>query len=76
MYFNNGKEPVITIPAGPGMGKSEVVSRIVKNCDQYIGVYSNSLELKNWLPCAVTFNFASELTVFELSLYKTLEPGY
>lgn len=74
------KAAVVTIPAGPGQGKSEVAARLVEDWDKFISQNNASnvgykLEVNTWISCAITFNYRSELVDFELALSKITEVG-
>lgn len=64
------KMPIICIPGGAGMGKSELASRIVENCDEIFAVAGK----RNWLAVATTFNFESQCSPIELQHFKAAQP--
>jgi hypothetical protein len=63
------KMPIICIPAGPGYGKSELAARLLEDWDRlyelFYKTYGDEEESGSWLPCAVTFNYQTEMTAFE-----------
>jgi hypothetical protein len=63
------KMPIICIPAGPGYGKSELAARLLEDWDRlyesFYAIYAGEEESGSWLPCAVTFNYQTEMTAFE-----------
>jgi hypothetical protein len=69
------KKSIICIPGGPGVGKSEIASRVIENCDLYISDF-NKVSFKkiigSWIACGVTFNFHSETTFIETNIVKHL----
>jgi hypothetical protein len=64
------KMPIICIPAGPGYGKSELAARLLEDWDRlyesFYAIYAGEEESGSWLPCAVTFNYQTDITPFEV----------
>jgi hypothetical protein len=64
------KVPIISISAGPGIGKTEVVARLVENWSSITEQYGSEIVAWDptcWLPMAVTFNYKTGRTMDEVT---------
>jgi hypothetical protein len=70
LYSQSERSPLITIPAGQGQGKSELIARVIEHCDDYINTTDicPPMAADTWLAVGVTFNCQSEWNLLDVAL--------